>query len=62
MAQRVQLRVEIFNLFNRANFGPPSLTAFSGTTDNETPLSTFGQIRTTVTPSRQVQIGVRFRF
>jgi hypothetical protein len=54
--------VEIFNLFNRVNFGPPSLVAFSGSADNEAPLAAFGQIRTTVTPSRQVQLGVRFTF
>jgi hypothetical protein len=61
-SRRVQVRVEIFNLFNRVNFGPPSLVAFSGSADNEAPLAAFGQIRTTVTPSRQVQLGVRFTF
>ena len=59
---RVELRLEVFNLFNRANFGPPSLVAFSGTADNEAPLASFGQIRTTVTSSRQTQLGVRITF
>jgi len=58
----VELRAEVFNLFNRANFGPPSLVAFSGTTDNEAPLSSFGQIRTTITSSRQAQLGLRISF
>jgi hypothetical protein len=52
----------VFNLFNRANFGPPSLVAFSGTTDNEQLLASFGQIRTTITAGRQGQVGVRISF
>ena len=35
----VELRVEIFNLFNRVNFGPPSLVAFSGTGTETAPLA-----------------------
>jgi hypothetical protein len=58
----IQLRIEAFNLFNRANFAPPALTAFVGASDNETPLSTFGRIRSTVTSSRQIQLGVRVTF
>ena len=57
----VQLRVEIFNLFNRVNFGPPSLVAFSGT-EGEGPLASFGQIRSTITSARQMQLGVRISF
>lgn len=57
----LQLRVEAFNLFNRANFAPPALTAFSGA-DGEAPLPTFGRIRSTVTSSRQIQLGVRISF
>lgn len=59
---RLDLRLEVFNLFNRANFGPPSLIAFAGTADNEAPLASFGQIRTTITSARQVQLGIRFSF
>lgn len=58
----VEIRVEVFNLLNRTNFGTPSLVAFAGTTDNEAPLASFGQIRTTTTSARQVQLGVRIRF
>lgn len=57
-----ELRIEVFNVFNRANFGPPSLIAFSGSTDNEPVLASFGQIRTTVTSARQAQIGIRITF
>ena len=58
----LQFRIEAFNIFNRANFGNPSLIAFTGAVDNEQPLSTFGVIRSTVTSSRQVQLGVRLTF
>lgn len=58
----LQLRFEAFNLFNRANFSPPTLTAFAGLADNEAPLATFGRIRSTVTSSRQIQLGVRLVF
>lgn len=59
---RLELRIEVFNVFNRDNFGPPALVAFNGTADNEAPLPSFGQIRTTVTSARQVQLGVRLVF
>lgn len=58
----VQFRAEAFNLLNRANFGVPNLIAFTGTSDNEAPLSTFGRIRSTVTSSRQIQLGLRISF
>ncbi|MDQ3257123.1 MAG: hypothetical protein M3R15_25070, partial [Acidobacteriota bacterium] len=58
----IQLRVEAFNLFNRANFAPPALLAFVGAADNETALSTFGRIRSTITSSRQIQLGLRITF
>jgi hypothetical protein len=59
---RLELRVEVFNLFNRANFGVPNLTVFAGAADGEAPLGSFGRIRNTVTSARQVQLGVRLRF
>lgn len=58
----LELRVEVFNVFNRANFGVPNLVAFAGAADNEAPLGNFGRIRNTVTSARQVQLGVRLRF
>ena len=53
----VELRIEVFNLLNRANFGIPNLMAFAGRADGEPPLPTFGRIRSTVTSSRQMQLG-----
>ncbi len=58
----LQIRVEAFNLFNRANFAPPALTVFAGAADNEAPLASFGRIRSTVTSSRQIQLGLRLVF
>jgi hypothetical protein len=70
----IQFRVEAFNLFNRANFGTPSLQAFAGSPEGlNTPpaslaptqpasLSTFGRIRSTVTSARQIQVGLRISF
>ena len=58
----IELRVEIFNVFNRVNFGPPSLVAFSGMGNETAPLASFGQIRSTTTSARQMQLGVRFTF
>ncbi|MDQ3584716.1 MAG: TonB-dependent receptor [Acidobacteriota bacterium] len=62
----IQLRVEAFNLFNRANFAPPTLIAFSGAETEPAGINpnipTFGQIRSTVRESRQIQLGVRIAF
>lgn len=59
---RLQLRFEVFNLFNRANFGLPTRTVFAGATQNEAPLATAGQILRTVNSSRQIQLGVKVLF
>lgn len=61
-SRRLELRLEMFNLFNRANFGVPNLTVFAGAADGEAALGSFGRIRNTVTSARQVQLGVRVRF
>ena len=61
-AGHLELRVEAFNVLNHANFGIPSLIAFSGQRDGEAPLSTFGRIRSTVTSSRQIQLGMKLVF
>jgi hypothetical protein len=61
-AGRIELRVEAFNVFNRANFGIPSLLAFAGQRDGEAPLATFGRVRSTSTSARQIQLGVRVQF
>lgn len=61
----LQLRLEAFNLFNRANFGTPGLLAFTGAagvSDDRQRVPTFGLIRSTVTSSRQIQLGLRITF
>jgi hypothetical protein len=60
--RRVDLRLEVFNLFNRANFGNPTLIAFAGVAAGEAPLASFGRIRSTVTSARQMQLGARVSF
>ena len=57
-----ELRLEVFNLLNRANFGIPELRAFAGQADGEAPLATFGRISNTVTSSRQTQVSLRMTF
>jgi hypothetical protein len=49
-----EFRAEIFNLFNRANFGLPNPAVFIG--------PTAGQITTLATPPRQIQFAVKFLF
>ena len=58
--QNLQLRIEIFNLFNRANFATPNATALFNTDGTRIPGAT--QITHTVTTSRQVQFGLKFVF
>ena len=58
---RVQLRLEVFNLFNQANLGQPGRTATVGSTS-------FGVISNTRFPTgdsgsaRQVQFAAKFLF
>jgi hypothetical protein len=54
----LQLRAEFFNLLNRANFGVPNTTVFSGNTFNPSA----GLITSTVTTSRQIQGGLKLIF
>jgi hypothetical protein len=57
-----QLRIEVFNAFNRANFAIPSvanLTIFNSPTERN---STAGQITSTSTSARQVQLALRLTF
>lgn len=58
----IQLRVEAFNLFNRPNLGIPDRVVFGGSTTGEQPLDTAGNIKETVTSSRQIQLGLKIVF
>jgi hypothetical protein len=61
-ATRLQLRLEVFNVLNRANFGVPTRQVFAGATQNEAPLATAGQVTRTVNSARQVQLGIKVLF
>lgn len=54
----LQFRAEIFNLFNRVNFGTPNAIAFS----SGAPSSSAGLITTLATLPRQVQFGLKLMF
>jgi len=61
----VQFRVEMFNIFNHANFAPPlnHLAVFTQSGVDPTQLVAVGgagQLDTTVTNSRQIQFGLKF--
>jgi hypothetical protein len=55
----MQFRLEAFNAFNSVNFGLPNFTIFN-TGGVRNPQA--GQITSTSTPARQVQLGVKFLF
>jgi hypothetical protein len=57
--REIQIRLECFNLFNRANFGTPQNSVFN--TDGSI-REDAGRITTTSTAGRQVQIGAKFVF
>ena len=54
----LQFRAEFFNISNRANYGPPNTTVFSGTAISPSA----GLITTTATSPRQVQLGLKLNF
>jgi len=56
--RRIQLRVEGFNITNRANFGLPATTVFNSAGR----VSNAGEITTIVGTARQFQFGVKVDF
>jgi hypothetical protein len=58
--QNLQLRLEIFNLLNRANFATPTSDALFNPDGARIPSA--ARITHTVTTARQVQLGVKFVF
>jgi hypothetical protein len=63
-AGNVQFRAEFFNILNHPNFAEPNEAVFAGTlTDaTETPISSAGQITSTVGTSRQIEFALRISF
>ncbi len=60
-AQTVQVRLEAFNFLNRANFAVPSgRIAFTNAAGDVAP--NWGRITSTVTTSRQIQLGIKYLF
>jgi hypothetical protein len=53
-SKTLQFRAELFNIFNRANFG-------LSVNDMNAPINTVGQIQTSE-PGRLVQFGLKFVF
>jgi hypothetical protein len=56
---RLQLRIEFFNLLNRANFGGPALSVFNASGARQ---GNAGFIASTSTTARQIQLGARFEW
>jgi hypothetical protein len=55
---KLQIRGEVFNSLNHANFGTPNAIVYSGTQVS----STAGLITSTATTSRQIQFGMKLTF
>ena len=58
--RKVQLRLDAFNVLNRANFALPQNNVFSA--NSTVPRADAGRITSTVTTARQLQVAVRFTF
>ena len=56
----VQFRAELFNAFNRANFGAPVQVVFGNASG--LPAGNAGRITSTATTSRQIQFALKFVF
>lgn len=59
-AFNIQFRAELFNIFNRANFGQPGNTIFTDASGNISGAA--GIVGNTTTSSRQIQFGLKVQF
>jgi hypothetical protein len=57
---KLQFRAEVFNIFNRANFGTPNAVVFASA--SSLPAPTAGVITSTASTSRQIQFGLKLRW
>ena len=57
---QLQFRMEVFNVFNRANFGSPNAVVFASA--SPVPSPTAGVITSTASSSRQIQFGLKLRW
>jgi hypothetical protein len=58
---RTELRVDVFNVFNRVNLGLPDRIVYGALVNVENPLVTAAQI-TSADAARQAQLSVRLSF
>lgn len=56
---RLEMRVDLFNLFNRVNLGMPQRIVFAGVRQDEEPISSAGRITSTTTGPRELQLSLR---
>jgi len=58
---RTELRIDVFNAFNRVNLGIPDRIVYGASANVEDPLGTAGRI-TTADAAREAQVSVRLSF
>ena len=60
--QRLELRLETFNLFNTFNWGDPAANENAGGTTANFNSGTFGRITTQAGDPRIIQLGIKYAF
>jgi hypothetical protein len=56
---KAQLRLEAFNVLNRANFAVPDRTVSQLFNQNLAPIATAGRLNATATTARQIQLALK---